>query len=314
VSTQRPYIRPGGQPTGSTDWIDRAEYPFASHYLALDAGRMHYLDEGAGPPIVMVHGTPDWSFGYRKLVKDLSPDYRCVVPDNLGFGLSDKPPDASYVPECQAERLSRLIERLDLRDVSLVLHDFGGPIGLAYALERPENVRRLVLMNTWMWSLRGDPHFELFRRLMWGPIGRFLYLRLNFSARVIMKQAFGDKSKLPPRVHQQYLRALPTPEDRVATWAYAQAVLGASDWYDSLWQQRARIREIPTLIAWGMRDVAFRKQELERLETVFAHARTVRFEDAGHFVQEEKPEALCALIREHLAGGGDRMKSASGSS
>jgi haloalkane dehalogenase len=299
----------------STDWIDRTEYPFTSHYLPLAEGRMHYLDEGTGSPIVMVHGTPDWSFGYRKLVQGFSPDFRCVVPDSLGFGLSDKPPEASYLPQRQAERLSRLIEHLDLKEITLVLHDFGGPIGLAYALEHPGNVRHLVLMNTWMWSLRGDPHFELFARLMWEPVGRFLYLRLNFSARVIMKQAFADKSKLPPQIHRQYIQALPTPDDRLATWAYARAVLGASDWYESLWERRARIREIPTLLLWGMRDIAFREKELTRLETVFAHARTVRFADAGHFLQEEKPEDLGALIREHLGEEpqGGRIKTAPGS-
>jgi haloalkane dehalogenase len=284
-----------------TDWIDRNEYPFASHHLPLPAGRMHFLDEGTGSPILMVHGTPDWSFGYRKLVKELSPDYRCVVPDNLGFGLSDKPRDWSYLPELQAQNLRTLIESLGLKQITLVLHDFGGPIGLDYALEHPENVRSLVLLNTWMWSLRGDPHFELFRKLMWGPMGRFLYLQLNFSARVIMKHAFGDRSKLPPQIHQQYLRALPTPDDRRATWAYAQALLGASDWYGTLWQRRERIRQIPTLILWGMRDIAFRKKELERLETVFTRSRTVRFETAGHFLQEEEPEALCVEIRRHMA-------------
>jgi haloalkane dehalogenase len=105
------------------DWIDRNEYPFASHHLPLPAGRMHFLDEGAGSPIVMVHGTPDWSFGYRKLVKNLSPEYRCVVPDNLGFGLSDKPRDWSYLPEHQAGNLRALIEHLDLKQITLVLHD-----------------------------------------------------------------------------------------------------------------------------------------------------------------------------------------------
>jgi haloalkane dehalogenase len=285
------------------DWLDRREYPFASHFLSLDAGRMHTIDEGSGPPIVLVHGTPDWSFGYRHLVKGLSSDFRCVAPDNLGFGLSDKPRDYEYRIEQQADNLRRLIEHLGLRDLTLVLHDFGGPIGLPYAIEHPENVRRLVLMNTWAWSLRGEPHFERFERLLGNRFGRFLYLRMNFSVQVIMRSAYADKSKLPRRIHEQYVRALPSPDDRHATWAYAEQLLGASDGYDSLWQRRDRIRDIPTLIAWGMRDPAFREQELTRLESMFGNARTVRFDDCGHFVQEEKPDALCALIREHMAGG-----------
>jgi haloalkane dehalogenase len=282
------------------DWLDRSEYPFASRFLALDAGRMHYVDVGSGLPIVMVHGTPDWSFGFRHLIKALSPDFRCIAADNLGFGLSDKPRDYDYRLEQQAENLCRLVEHLDLRDLTLLLHDFGGPLGLAYAVEHPENVRRLVLMNTWFWSLRGDPHFERFEQLMGNAFGRFLYLRLNFSVQVLMRSAYADKTKLPRHIHEQYIRALPTPEGRRAAWAYAGQLLGASDWYDGLWQRRDRIRDIPALIAWGMRDIAFREQELTRLESAFANARTVRFDDCGHFVQEEKPDELGALIREHL--------------
>ncbi len=102
----------------------------------------------------MVHGTPTWSFMYRHLIRDLSPRYRCIAPDHLGFGLSDRPAGWSYRPEDQARNLARLIETLGLKDLTLVVHDFGGPIGLAYALDHPENVRRLVLFNTWMWSFR----------------------------------------------------------------------------------------------------------------------------------------------------------------
>jgi haloalkane dehalogenase len=115
-----------------------------------------------------------------------------------------------------------------------------------------------------------------------------------------MRQAYGDRRKLSPALHAHYLRPLATPDDRRGTWAYAQALLGASDWYESLWQRRERIATIPTRILWGMRDIAFRETELQRLETVFTHARTVRFADAGHFVQEEKPLELSAEVRAHL--------------
>src|SRR5512133_3021901 len=113
-----------------TPGLDRSEYPFASHYLQLPMGRMHYIDEGHGSPIVMVHGTPTWSFLYRHLVKRLAADYRCLAPDNLGFGLSNKPAGWSYTPQAHADNLRAFIESLGLRDVTLVVHDFGGPIGL----------------------------------------------------------------------------------------------------------------------------------------------------------------------------------------
>src|SRR5690606_27916773 len=129
------------------DWLDRTAYPFRSRVMDLAEGRIHYVDEGQGTPLLMVHGTPTWSFLYRKLIAALAPDYRCVALDHLGFGLSDKPRDGHYRPEDHARRLREFVERLDLRDIVLVVHDFGGPIGLSYAIDRPDNVRALVLGN-----------------------------------------------------------------------------------------------------------------------------------------------------------------------
>jgi haloalkane dehalogenase len=288
-------------PAGSS-WLNRIEYPFASRWLDLPAGRMHYVDEGQGRPIVFVHGTPDWSFGWRHLIKALSPGFRCIAADNLGFGLSDKPQDFSYEPAAQAKNLRALIDHLKLRDVTLVLHDFGGPFGLSYAIDRPDNVRALVLMNTWLWSLGGDPHFERFGRLFGGAFGRFLYLRLNFPVRVIMKQAILDQSRFPRHIQEQYLRPFASRTDRVATHAYARALLDAGVWFDGLWRRREKIRDIRTLILWGMRDQAFRPQDLDRLQTVFSRKRTACFHDAGHFPQEERPERAVSLVEEFLAG------------
>jgi haloalkane dehalogenase len=282
-------------------WLDRIEYPFASRWLDLPAGRMHYVDEGQGRPLVFVHGTPDWSFGWRHLIKALKASFRCIAPDSLGFGLSDKPRDFSYEPAAQAKNLRALIEHLKLRDVTLVLHDFGGPFGLSYAIDRPDNVRSLVLMNTWLWSLQGDPHFERFGKLFGGAFGRFLYLRLNFSVRVIMKQAIADRSRFPRRIQEQYVRPFALRADRVATHAYARALLDAGVWYDGLWRRREKIRDIPALILWGMQDQAFRAQDLDRLQTMFSHKRTACFHDAGHFPHEERPERAVSLVQEFLA-------------
>ncbi|HEV2146666.1 MAG TPA: alpha/beta fold hydrolase [Longimicrobiaceae bacterium] len=283
------------------DWIDRREYPFESRYLDLPAGRMHYLDEGTGPVVLMVHGTPTWSYLYRHVVRELSTTHRCIVPDHLGFGLSDKPEGWSYRPEDHAANLAELIRRLDLRDLTLVVHDFGGPIGLSYAVEHPENVERLVLFNTWMWSQRGNASVEKVSRFVAGPVGRFLYTRLNFSPRVLVKQAFGDRSRLTKEVHRHYLRPFGSPAERQGPWVLGRELIGSSDFYQRLWERRDAIRDKPALLLWGMKDIAFSPADLARWEELFDDARTVRLEGVGHFPQEEAADRVLAALRDFLA-------------
>jgi haloalkane dehalogenase len=272
-------------------WVDRREYPFEPRTLDVDGARMSYLDEGEGAPIVMVHGTPTWSFLYRHLIRELRSRYRCVAPDHLGFGLSDRPRGWSYRPEDQAGNLARLIERLALEDLTLVVHDCGGPIGLAYALEHPENVRRLVLFNTWMWSFSGDRQIERVGRFLGGPVGRFLYERLGFSVRVMLRHAVADRRRYTRDVERHYLKAL----DGHATWVYAREVLGSSAWYDGLWRRRDRIARIPALLIRGLKDLAFGRY-LPRWREVFERAEVVELPDCGHAPPEERaPETLRRL-------------------
>jgi len=273
-------------------WVDRTEYPFEPRTLDVDGGRLSYVDEGEDAPIVMVHGTPTWSFLYRHLIRSLKERHRCVVPDHLGFGLSDRPRGWSYRPEDQARNLARLIETLALKDLTLVVHDYGGPIGLAYAIDHPENVRRLVLFNTWMWSCVGDRHFEWFARLLGGKVGRVLYERFGFSVRVMLRHAIADHRRYTRGTERHYLKAL----DGHATWVYAREVLGSSAWYDGLWRRRDRIAGIPALLIWGMKDPAFGRC-LGRWREVFERAEVVELPDCGHAPPEERaPEALKRLV------------------
>jgi len=272
-------------------WVDRREYPFEPRTLDVDGGRLSYVDEGEGAPIVMVHGTPTWSFLYRHLIRSLKERHRCVVPDHLGFGLSDRPRDWSYRPEDQARNLARLIESLALKDLTLVVHDYGGPIGLAYAIDHPENVRRLILFNTWMWSWDGDRRMEWSGRILGGPLGRFLYERVGFSVRVMLRHAIADHRRYTRAVERHYLRAL----DGHATWIYARELLGSSAWYDGLWRRRDRIARIPALLIWGMKDPAFGRY-LGRWREVFERAEVVELPDCGHAPPEERaPEVLKRL-------------------
>lgn len=284
-----------------TIWIDRAAYPFASHYFEVDGARMHYIDEGSGQPVVMVHGTPAWSFLYRDLIRTLAPRYRCIAPDHLGYGLSDKPEQAAYHPKDHARRLQALIERLALRELTLIVHDFGGPIGLSYALDQPGNINSLVLFNTWMWSLRGEFVPEMASRIGGGSVGRFFFRQFNIEARTVFRAVWGDWSKLSATLHQQYIRPFPQPGDREAMWVLARELLGASEWYEELWRRRERISAIPALLLWGLKDPLFRVRHLHRWQALFKDAQTVTFARAGHFVQEEARDELRPALERFLA-------------
>jgi haloalkane dehalogenase len=255
---------------------------------------MHYVDEGEGRPLLFVHGTPTWSFLYRHLILALRDRYRCIAPDFPGFGLSDKPLGASYRPQDQARRLDRLIETLGLKDFTLVVHDFGGPIGLAHVIEHPEHVRRLVLFNTWMWSFAGERRIEWVGRVLGGPLGRLLYERWGFSVNVMFRHALADRRRYTPTVRRHYAAPL-GPGLREATWVYARELLASSAWYETLWRRRERLARIPALLVWGMKDPAF-ATALPRWRTVFERAEVIELADVGHAPPEERGPELAPLV------------------
>ena len=286
----------------TAEWIDRSEYPFPTRHWELSAGRMHYVDEGDGPPVVMVHGNPTWSFLYRRLITRLAPRFRCVAPDHIGFGLSDKPADWTYRPAEHARNLAALVDGLGLRDVTLVVQDWGGPIGLSYAIERPENVAGLVVMNTWMWPVDDDWYYRAYGRLVGGPLGRFLTRRFNVFARVVMRRSYGNGRLLTPAVHEHYLRPLGSPADRTGCALLPGEVLGSTDWLRSLWERRSVLADLPALIVWGMKDIAFRTKELDRWVDALPEAEVISLPGVGHYVQEEAPVELGDAVERFLSG------------
>ncbi len=292
----------GGGPAGnaSPEGDRDALWPFPLRTLDVGPGRVSLVDEGAegakpgAPTLVFVHGTPTWSLLYRRFLGALAGRHRVVAWDHLGFGRSERPEGWGYRPADHAAVVARVIDALGLDDVVLVAHDFGGPIGLDWALDHPERVRGLVLFNTWMWSLEGTTAARMGRMLS-GRVGRFLYRR-NFSPRVLLPAGFADRKRLDPAVYRAYLDAFPDPASRHAPWVFARELAGSGDWYEANWARRERIAELPALLLWGMKDPAFGPAALRRWEGLFERATTVPFADAGHFVQEEAPdEALAAL-------------------
>ncbi|WNG45362.1 alpha/beta fold hydrolase [Archangium minus] len=288
-------------PQAVPSWLDTVSYPFAHRNLELPQGRMHYVDEGRGPTVLFIHGTPTWSFEWRHLIRALSATHRCIAPDLLGFGLSERPEHFDYSPEAHAQALAAFVDRLGLEDFTLVVHDYGGPIALPLALEHTERVRRLVILNSWMWSFEQNPDMVRRARLVSGALGRFLYRHLNFSLRVLMPSAYGDRRKLTPSIHRQYLAPFQDKHARgQVLWALARALTGSSAFYASQWERRRQLQGKPALILWGMRDTAFQPPMLERWKQALPEARVVKLADAGHWPHEETPEAVLQALRAFL--------------
>ena len=283
----------------SLTWLDRNEYPFASNWLDLEAGRLHYVDEGEGDPIVMIHGQPTWSFMYRKLVQDLCGDYRCIAPDLIGFGLYDKPSDWSYRVEAHGENLRQLIEQLGLKRITLVVHDWGGPIGTSYAVDHPDNIERIVFLNTWMWSFEGELGVRAFSAILGGALGRWLNRRHNLFARVLMKGAIADRAHWE-QISRNYVEQFAGPEERVGCAAFPGQVYGAGPWLAEIWRKQPGLAKKPALFVWGMKDPAFREPILQRLLAAFPDHRLVRQQNIGHYVAEEMGHELSPLIRSFL--------------
>lgn len=280
----------------SPSWVDPSLYPFESNYVRLKSGNMHFIDEGKGPLLLFVHGTPTWSFLYRDFIKDLSKQYRCIAIDHLGFGLSEKPASFSGTPQGHSENLSEFIHKLDLKDITLVVHDFGGPIGLSSAIQDHEKVRQVVLFNTWLWETKNNPDAKMIDKIVNGGIGRFLYVHLNFSPRVLLKKGFANKKNLSKKVHQHYTKPFPNKESRGSLLKLAKSLVGSSDWYQEQWMHLDKLVQKPWLILWGTKDefitTEFLKKWLDRLP----HAELQEF-DCGHMVQEEKTEASILAMR-----------------
>ncbi|MBI3891567.1 MAG: alpha/beta fold hydrolase [Candidatus Wallbacteria bacterium] len=281
-------------------------YPFESHFLELDGRKLHYLDEGPGEPMLMLHGNPTWSFFYRNLVLGLRGSRRCIVPDHMGCGLSDKPQDYPYTATTHIENLERLVERLELERITLVLHDWGGLIGLGFARRHPGLVRRIVLLNTAAWTRPPGLYFPVtIRSCRFPGFGQFAIRGLNLFCLAALQWAINHSERLTPDVRAGFLAPYDSWANRVAVhrfvadipftpadpaWAVCRAV------EDDL----PRFRDRPMLILWGMRDFCFHPGFLERWLTLCPQAAVERYDDAGHYVLEDAHERIVPRIARFL--------------
>lgn len=283
-------------------WINKDLYPFQSRWMEINHETLHYIDEGDGEVLLFVHGTPEWSFGYRDLIKELRSNFRCVAIDLLGFGLSQKNTDSDYSCVAHHDRLVNFIQQLKLTNITIIANDFGAGISIPYAIDHSSNVKAVVLFNTWMWSLKKDKHFSSPAKVISSFLGKWLYSKFNFPVNVIMPSAYGNKKLLTREIHEHYKRALPSG-CRTAAYAFTGELMNASDWWESYWQRVNTIALKPILIFWGMKDKFVPPYLLEKWKSKFPSAKVITYEDAGHFVQEEKPLEMCYEIKVFIDDG-----------
>lgn len=283
-------------------WLDLTAYPFQSRYLETRWGKVHYVDEGRpdAPAVLLVHGTPSWSFEYRHLLHELGRSRRVIAYDHLGFGLSARPRDFDYTPEAHGEVLEEVLRALALERFSLVVHDYGGPIALPIAVAHPERVSSLVVINSWLWNLAEDAKLAKSARFVASRFGRFSYRWLNAPLRLLMPYAYADRRKLTPPIHAQYRAPFQGAGARDARervlWQLARCLAEHRPALSQLWNERARFSGIPALIVWGAGDRALPRPVLERVRAALPHARVEELAGVGHWPQEEAPAELARLL------------------
>ncbi|MDM8520701.1 alpha/beta fold hydrolase [Anaerolineales bacterium HSG6] len=284
-------------------------YPFESHYLELDgpdALKYHYLDEGPpdGQPVVMVHGNPTWSYYYRTLIPYLSDRYRIIVPDHIGCGLSDKPQDYSYTLEQHIQNLTQLLAHLKLTDINLVVHDWGGAIGMGYATRHPETMSHFVIFNTAAFYVDRVPKRIKLCRVP--VLGEWLVRGLNGFARAALVFASSQRHRLTPEVSAGYLAPYNSWANRIATHRFVMDIP-----LEKNHPTRATVHEIesnlhlfqkhPMLIVWGADDFCFTAEHfLPQWQKLFPQAEVHLLPNAGHYVVEDAHEQIGPWMVEFL--------------
>mgnify|MGYP002640908031 FL=1 len=294
-------------------------YPFDSHFLSVNGWKYHYLDEGRGEPVVMLHGNPTWSFYYRNLVQGLSDSFRAIVPDHIGCGLSEKPSPKhyGYRLENRVDDLECFLDKLGLRDgITLVVHDWGGMIGMAYAARHPGRIRRIVVMNTAAFL---KPHgknlpirLKIIRNLRAFAVPAVLGMNLFARGALIMAPG----KKLEKDVKKGLIAPYNTWKNRMATLKFVQDIpLVKTDPSYALAEETEKklplLSHVPMLILWGRHDFVFDRSYLSLWRQRFPEAEVHLFEKAGHYILEDEWRNILPIIRKFLRknpGPKDRTK------
>lgn len=281
-------------------------FPFAPHYHHVNGFEMHFVDEGSGEPLVLLHGDPTWGYLYRNLLPSLSQHWRCIVPDHMGMGKSETPQDpALYHLQQHVANLEALLLHLKLHDITLVLHDWGGPVGLGVATRHPELIKRLVLLNTWAFAPWPGGPFPRLLNLIRSARGEAFVLQKNGYLEPALIGTTHYTANLTKVVMDAYKAPFPIPESRLAMLCWSRDIPVEPG--DVSYAEMQRIEKglplfsnIPTLLIWGMQDPVLPPSVLRKWQDIYPQATTHEIADASHFLQEDAPERIVTWIEEFL--------------
>ncbi len=274
-----------------------AEYPYTPKQFSPDGHTMAYLDEGEGPVVVCVHGNPSWSYLYRNVVAVLSDRYRCIVPDHIGCGFSDKPQEYDYTLKNHIDNLESLLEHLGVKECVLVVHDWGGAIGMGWAGRYPEKVKGLVVLNTAAFRSQRIPFRIAVCR--WPVFGDFVVRGLNGFARAALFMAV--HKRMTPGVASGFLAPYDNWANRVALLRFVQDIPLGPD--HPSWQTLVevennllKLQKQPMLLCWGGEDFCFNDHFFQEWLERFPDAENHYFEKAGHYVLEDASDQILPLV------------------
>lgn len=267
---------------------------------------MHYVDEGNGEPLVLVHGDPTWAYLYRDFIRSLSQGYRCVVPDHMGMGKSDVPKSPyPYRLQHHIDNFESLLSSLGLTDITLVLHDWGGPVGLGFAIRHAKLIKRLVLMNTWAFAPWPGGPFPKLLEIIRSEHGENFVLKRNGYLRNAILGTTYNKHKITQMVLDAYLAPYPTPESRLALlcWSRDIPMIESDPSFSEMKQiemELGQFNKLPILLIWGMRDPVLPPSVLNLWQNVFPKAFVYEINNASHFLQEDAPEIVTNCVKDFV--------------
>ena len=288
--------------------VNKTLFPFKGNHIKVNGLRYHYVDEGEGDTILMLHGNPTWSFYYRNLIQTLRFSHRTIAPDHIGCGYSEKPTSRNYpfTLTRRVEDLEALVDHLGLKDLTLVLHDWGGMIGMAFAVRHPHLIKRLIITNT-----AAFPMPTTKKRLPWqlkiardSLVGKYLILNCNAFSRAASHVCV-TRRPLPKQIRSAYLAPYGTRSNRLAVYRFVKDIPLVKDdpSYELVAETERNLslfQDIPKLICWGAKDFVFDDHFLDRWREIYPGAPVHRFADAGHYVLEDAWEDIVPLIHRFL--------------